>query len=43
MQKCSECDGELIKDGVMHSGNSKYQVYKCNKCGKEKMECLGLN
>jgi len=38
-----ECCGKVIKKkGVMKSGNSNYQLYECDSCGSEKMECIGL-
>jgi hypothetical protein len=33
----------MIKSGTIMSGNSKYAVWKCKVCEKEKMECIGLN
>ncbi len=42
MQKCPECEGKMVKAGVMQSGNSKYSVMKCELCGHEEMECIGL-
>jgi DNA-directed RNA polymerase subunit M/transcription elongation factor TFIIS len=42
MANCPKCNGTMIKEGVMHSGNSKYEVSKCDKCGHEEMECVGL-
>jgi len=40
MQKCPECEGKMVKAGVMQSG--KYSVMKCELCGHEEMECIGL-
>jgi len=42
MSNCLKCKGKMIGAGVMHSGNSKYQIMRCEKCGHEKMECIGL-
>lgn len=42
MLKCPKCDGKMVKAGVMQSGNSKYAITKCEKCGHEEMECIGL-
>ncbi|MFC1741354.1 hypothetical protein ACFL3V_02365 [Nanoarchaeota archaeon] len=42
MANCPECSGNMVKAGTMHSGNSKYSVTKCEKCGHEEMECIGL-
>jgi len=43
MTKCPKCDGIMQKAGVMHSGNSDYEIKKCDKCGHEEMECKGLS
>lgn len=41
-EKCEKCGGALIKEGVMHSGNSSYARFKCKSCGNEQMKCEGL-
>ncbi|MBW2967698.1 zf-TFIIB domain-containing protein [Candidatus Woesearchaeota archaeon] len=40
--KCPKCGESMGQGGVMRSGNSKFQIYKCESCGHEEMECLGL-
>ena len=39
---CGKCRGHMIKKGIMESGNSKYQLFKCEKCGVEVMRALGV-
>ena len=39
--KCPKCNSDMIKSGIMNSGNSKYTVYKCKKCGEEKLVAMG--
>jgi len=41
--KCSKCDEKMHKKGVIQSGNSKYEVYHCDECGKEEMKAIGVN
>ena len=41
--KCKNCGEQMESKGLMHSGNSKYQIWKCKACDKEDMECIGLN
>ena len=38
-----DCGGKMMKSGTIMSGNSNYQLFKCEKCGKERMECIGLS
>ncbi|MBS3105229.1 hypothetical protein J4234_03165 [Candidatus Woesearchaeota archaeon] len=40
---CKKCDEKLMKKGIIQSGNSKYEVYKCNECGHEEMKAIGVN
>ncbi len=42
MDKCPKCGGRVTRKGTMHSGNSKYAIFKCEACGHEAMECEGL-
>jgi transposase len=39
---CPKCGAKMADAGMMNSGNSKFKVMKCENCGHEKMECLGL-
>ena len=41
--KCKKCDEKMHKKGVLQSGNSKYEVYRCNECGDEQMKAIGVN
>ena len=41
--KCKHCDEKMMKKGVIQSGNSKYDVYRCNECGHEEMKAIGIN
>ncbi len=38
---CAKCQSELVKTGVMDSGNSKFDVFKCKNCGEEKIVAQG--
>ncbi|MEK6983376.1 MAG: hypothetical protein AABX33_02285 [Nanoarchaeota archaeon] len=40
---CKKCDEKMMKKGVIQSGNSKYDVYRCNECGNEEMKAIGVN
>jgi transposase-like protein len=40
--QCVKCKAEMTKKGVMQSGNSKYQGWKCPKCHAETSQALGL-
>jgi hypothetical protein len=40
--KCPKCGSEMGKSGNMSSGNTKYDLYKCKKCGNEKMVAVKL-
>jgi len=33
---CS-CGGKLLKKGTLNSAGTVFGIYKCEKCGKEKM------
>ena len=39
---CKKCESLMTKKHIMNSGNSKYQIYECPKCGEESMNCMGL-
>ena len=41
--KCKKCDEKMHKKGIIQSGNSKYEVYRCNECGAEEMKAIGVN
>jgi len=41
--KCKKCHESMYKKGIMQSGNSKYEVYRCNECGHEEMKAIGVN
>ncbi len=41
--KCKHCDEKMYKKGIIQSGNSKYEVYRCNECGHEEMKAIGIN
>lgn len=40
--KCKQCGEDMEQKGVMRSGNSRFQIYRCRACDHEEMECLGL-
>lgn len=40
---CDKCKAIMAKKGIMDSGNSKFDVYKCPKCHDQKMVCQGIN
>ena len=40
MQKCDE---KMLKKGMIQSGNSKYDLYRCNECGAEDMRAISIN
>ena len=40
---CKKCDEKMSKKGLIQSGNSKYDVYRCNECGHEEMKAIGVN
>ena len=40
---CKKCDEKMHKKGMLQSGNSKYEVYRCNECGNEEMKAIGVN
>jgi hypothetical protein len=42
MLKCKKCGGKVIQKGAIMSGNSKYAIWKCEKCDHEAMECIGV-
>lgn len=42
VKNCSKCKGKMVDSGIMHSGNAKYRLQKCEECGNEMMECVGL-
>jgi hypothetical protein len=42
VRNCSKCKGKMVDSGMMHSGNAKYRLQKCEDCGNEVMECVGL-
>jgi hypothetical protein len=39
---CKKCNKVMLKKGVIQSGNSKYELYRCNECGNEEMRAIGL-
>jgi len=39
---CKKCKEKMTKKGVINSGNSRYEVYKCDECGHEEMKAVGL-
>ena len=41
--KCKKCDEKMMKKGIIQSGNSKYDIYRCNECGHEEMKAIGVN
>jgi len=40
---CKKCREKMMKKGIIQSGNSKYELYRCNECGNEEMKAIGVN
>jgi len=40
---CKKCNEKMLKKGMIQSGNSKYDLYKCNECGAEDMRAISIN
>ncbi|MEK6943531.1 MAG: hypothetical protein AABX00_05700 [Nanoarchaeota archaeon] len=40
---CKKCDEKMLKKGMIQSGNSKYDLYRCNECGAEDMRAISIN
>ena len=40
---CKKCNEKMKKKGMIQSGNSKYELYHCNECGREDMKAIGVN
>jgi hypothetical protein len=40
---CKKCKEKMHKKGVLQSGNSKYEVYKCDECQAEEMRAVSVN
>jgi uncharacterized Zn finger protein len=40
--KCELCSNDMLSEGTIISGNSKYATWKCVECGHVFMKCLGL-
>ena len=40
---CKSCEEQMQKTGTLDSGNSTFQVWKCERCGIETMQALGVN
>jgi len=40
--KCELCGNDMLSEGIIISGNSKYATWKCIECGHVFMKCLGL-
>jgi len=40
---CKKCGEAMVKEGVMDSGNSRYENYVCKACRHTAMRCIGLN
>ena len=36
-------DEKMSKKGIIQSGNSKYDLYRCNECGHEEMKAISVN
>lgn len=39
---CEKCGSQMIKSGVMESGNAKYFNFICKACNHKKMKCTGV-
>ena len=39
---CERCKKKMTKKGMLNSGNTKYDIWKC-ECGSEKLVALGVN
>jgi len=40
--RCVNCDEEMKTNGILNSGNARYQIFVCQKCGFEKERCIGV-
>ncbi len=40
---CNKCKAKMAKKGTLDSGNSTYQLWKCDKCNNESMQALKVN
>ncbi len=40
--KCELCGNDMLSEGTIISGNSKYATWKCIECGHVFMKCLVL-
>ena len=41
--KCRKCNENMMKRGIIQSGNSKYDLYRCDECGAEEMKAIGVD
>jgi DNA-directed RNA polymerase subunit M/transcription elongation factor TFIIS len=39
---CKKCKGMMERKGKITSGNSYFDIWKCQKCDSEEMICSGL-
>ncbi len=39
---CKDCNVAMTKKGLMHSSNTKYEIYACEQCGKEEMKAINV-
>ena len=39
---CKKCNEKMTKKGIIQSGNSKSDIYRCNECGNEEMKAIGV-
>jgi len=41
--QCEKCNGDMVKMGEMHSGNSIYEIKECKECFHKVTKCKGLS
>ena len=40
--KCNKCKIVMTKKGLIHSSNTKYELYACDQCGNEEMKAINV-
>lgn len=40
---CDHCKAKMTKKGIMDSGNSRFNIFECTACGKQKWVAVGVN
>jgi len=40
---CKDCNLKMAKKGIIQSGNSKYNLFRCEECSSEQMQAISVN